>query len=179
MANRFKVIQGGPYPHFVTFTIVRWYPVFVSGPYLRIILDSLEFMRKNRGLLVHAYVIMPTHVHAIVCAIGDDLSEIVRDFKRFTARGIEEQSKRDGNKLLSWLFVNSDRDSRAKSKVWQDEFHPEVVFTRDFFVQKADYIHANPIRKGLIADATQYYYSSAAAFDRAETEPFEVDWLEW
>jgi putative transposase len=179
MANRFKVVQGGPYPHFVTFTIVRWYPVFVSGPYLKIIADSLDHLRKNRGLLLHAYVVMPTHVHAIVTAMGDDLSAIVRDFKRFTARMIERQSAEDGNKLLSWLFVNSAKDSRAQSKVWQDEFHPEAVYSKEFFLQKADYIHGNPVRKGLVRDPGQYYYSSFGAFDGGEMDPLEIDWVEW
>ena len=179
MDTRFKVVQGGPYPHFVPLTIVRWYPVFVSGPYFKIVLDSLNYLRGNRGVLLHAYVIMPTHLHAIVTATSDDLSEVIRDFKRFTARSIEKQAEEDGNRLLTWLFKNSCRDARAKSKVWQDEFHPEVVHTRDFFMQKADYIHANPVRKGLGYDPSHYYYSSATAFDRAEMEPLEIDWVDW
>ncbi len=158
---------------------MRWYPVFVSGPYFKIVLDSLNYLRGNRSLLVHAYVIMPTHLHAIVTATNDDLSEVMRDFKRFTARSIEKQAEEDGTRLLTWLFKNSGRDARAKSKVWQDEFHPEVVYTRDFFAQKADYMHANPVRKGLGRDPGHYYYSSAVAFERAEMEPLEIDWVDW
>ena len=179
MANRFKVVKGGPYPHFVTLTVVRWYPVFVSGPFFKILIDALNYMRCNRGLQIHAYVVMPTHIHLIVTAIHDNLSDIVRDYKRYTAREILHQAKEDGNKLLSWIFANSSRDANAKAKVWQDEFHPEVIYTREFFLQKADYMHRNPIRKGLAADATSYYYSSAAAFDRGEMGPLEVDWLDW
>ena len=179
MANRFKVVTGGPYPHFVTQSIVRWYPVFISGPYFKIMRDSLNYLRENRDVLVHAYVIMPTHIHVILTAMKDDLSAVIRDFKRFTARSIEKQAEEDGNKLLTWLFHNCGRDARAQSKVWQDEFHPEVVYTRDFFIQKADYIHANPVRKGLGFDPTHYYHSSAAAFERAEMEPLVIDWVDW
>ncbi|MCE5324226.1 transposase [bacterium] len=179
MSHRFKVVRGGPYPHFVTLTIVRWYPVFISGSYFRIILDSIKHLRESRGLLIHAYVIMPTHVHAIITATNDDLSAIVRDFKRFTARSIENQADGDGNRLLCWIFRNSNKDERAQSKVWQDEFHPEVIYTRDRFMQKANYIHDNPIRKGLAKMADHYYYSSFMAFDRAEMDPIDIDWLEW
>lgn len=90
MAHRFKVIKGGPYPHYITCTVVRWVPVFTSGPYFGIITDSLKHLRDNRGLLIHTYVIMPTHLHLIVTAANDDLSAIIRDFKRFTARAIHE-----------------------------------------------------------------------------------------
>lgn len=179
MAHRFKVMQGGPYPHFVTFSIVRWYPVFVSGAYCNIVLDSLRYLRENRGLLIHSYVIMPTHMHANLTASNDDLSAIIRDFKRFTAKNIEKQAEADGNKLMSWLFTNSGRDARALSKVWQDESHPEIIYTRDFFIQKANYIHDNPIRKGLVQDAVNYYYSSAIAFERGEMNPIPIDWIEW
>ena len=154
--------------------------MFAAGPYFDIVLDSLRHLRDSRGLAVHAYVIMPTHMHAILSAGQDDLSDVIRDFKRFTSREMLEQSDRDGNRLQSWVFRNpSIKDSRAKSKVWQDEFHPEVVFSQDFFLEKAGYLHTNPVRKGLVADAVSYYYSSALAFETGRMEPLEIDWLEW
>jgi putative transposase len=152
----------------------------VSGPYLRIITNSLAYLRRERGLAIHAYVIMPTHFHAIVTAVKDDLSAIMRDFKRFTGRAIYTQAEEDGNQLLAWLLRKAaEKEPRNSIKVWQDEFHPEVVYTGDFFRQKADYIHANPIRKGLAANPQEWHYSSAKQYLGEEGGPLEVDWLEW
>ena len=52
--------------YFVTYSIVDWLPVFISEATCRIITDSLNFCHERKGLCVNAYVIMPTHLHAIL-----------------------------------------------------------------------------------------------------------------
>jgi REP element-mobilizing transposase RayT len=113
MSHRFKVVSGGPYPHFITLSIARWLPVFVEGRYIEIVLSSLEHVRSERGLAIHAYVIMPTHLHLIVTALRDDLPAVIRDFKKFTARRLYEQMEEDGWKLHTWMFPRGDLHSRV------------------------------------------------------------------
>jgi putative transposase len=180
MANRYKVITGGPYPHFITCSIVRWLPVFVGGPYFSVITGSLEHVRSNRGLLIHAYVMMPTHWHAIVTATNDDLSDMMRDLKKFTSRELYGLAQSEGNRLLVWCFEQAAKgDSRSRFKVWQEEFHPKAIGSDEMLLQKAEYIHHNPVRKGLVADARQWHYSSAAAYEGLGEGPVGVDFLEW
>jgi putative transposase len=52
--------------YYVTFTIVEWLPVFIDEAACRIVTDSLNFCIRKKCLGVNAYVIMPTHFHAIV-----------------------------------------------------------------------------------------------------------------
>jgi putative transposase len=180
MAHRFKVVRGGPYPHFVTLSIVRWLPVFITGEAIGVVLSSLEHVREHRGLLAHAYVVMPTHIHLIVTASHDDLPDIMRDLKKFTSRRIFEHSEASGDRLNTWIFRKAaESEARSRFKVWQDEYHPEVIYTEEFFRQKVDYIHRNPVRKGLVGDAVKWYHSSAAAYEGLEVGPLRVDWLEW
>jgi REP element-mobilizing transposase RayT len=101
MANRYKVIHGGPYPHLITCSIVRWLPVFISGEFARIIVDSFRHLWEHRQLLTHGYVIMPTHIHAIQTARNDDLPDVMRDFKKFTSREIYRVAEASGNQLLT------------------------------------------------------------------------------
>ena len=75
--------------HFITPTIVGWLDVFTRKVYKDIIIDSLKFCIKNKGLSVHAYVIMSNHLHLVVSAReGFQLSNILRDFKRHTSKAI-------------------------------------------------------------------------------------------
>ena len=56
-------------------------------------LACFEFMQyciKQKGLQVVAYVIMSNHIHLIVQSSTDDLSGIIRDFKKYTVRRIIE-----------------------------------------------------------------------------------------
>lgn len=76
--------------YFVTFTVVEWVDVFTRSEYCEIVLDSINFCQKEKGLEVYAWVIMSNHIHLIISrtANGNPLSEIMRDFKKFTASSI-------------------------------------------------------------------------------------------
>ena len=180
MANRYKVIQGGPYPHLITCTIVRWLPVFISGPYFRVITDSFQYLQKNRGLFIHAYVIMPTHLHAVVTATEDDLSAIMRDFKKFTSRAIYALAEESGNILLTWMFQQAaKKEPHSRFKVWQDEFHPEMSFNEEVLKQKMEYVHMNPVRKELVLEPEKWLYSSASFYADGPMGPVAIDVPEW
>ena len=63
-----------------------WVEVFIHKSYKDIILDSLRYCQKEKGLVVSAYVIMTSRMHLVVEAGGSiPLSDILRDFKKFTA----------------------------------------------------------------------------------------------
>ena len=56
----------GVYVYYVTFTVVDWLPIFITPEPINIIVDSLRFCIKEKFLRVHAYVIMPNHIHMVV-----------------------------------------------------------------------------------------------------------------
>ena len=180
MAHRYKVIQGGPYPHHVTCSIVNWLPVFIAGPYYQIIIDSFAYLRANRNVGLHAYAIMPTHLHAILSSQQDDLSAVMRDFKKFTSRAIYAQASLENNALLVRAFQKAaEVEPHSRFRVWQAEFHPKVILTPDVFLERARYIHLNPVRKGLVDNAENWLYSSAANYTDLATGPIEIDPIEW
>ena len=72
--------------HFVTFTVVYWLDIFIRDRYRNVFYESIEYCQKNKGLNVHAYCIMSSHVHLIISAnASNKLSEIIRDLKSFTS----------------------------------------------------------------------------------------------
>ena|SRR5437762_3569625 len=88
--------------HFVTFSVVEWVDVFTRKEYRDIIIESLKFCQKEKSLLLHSWCIMSNHVHLIASARNEDLSDILRDFKKFTSKQIisaiennEHESRKD------------------------------------------------------------------------------------
>lgn len=75
-------------PYFITTTVVDWIDVFTRQNYRDIIIDSLKYNIENKGLIVYAYVIMSNHLHIIIQAKNSNLSDILRDFKKHTAKAI-------------------------------------------------------------------------------------------
>ena len=75
--------------HFLTMTVVGWLDVFTRQQYRDIVIDSLKYAQKEKGLVVNAYVIMSNHLHLIGYAKeGYQLSNILRDVKKHTAKQI-------------------------------------------------------------------------------------------
>lgn len=83
--SKWKIYPGAEY-YFCTATITGWFPVFTGPSYFNIVINSLQFCRNKKGLMVHAYVIMLNHLHLIISSGSDNsLSDIMRDFKRYTS----------------------------------------------------------------------------------------------
>jgi REP element-mobilizing transposase RayT len=161
--SNWKILPGAEY-YFITTTIVDWQIVFTTDLYHRIILNSMEHCIKNKGLHLHAYVIMPNHAHYILSTgVGKSLSDIMRDFNTRTSREITSLLKREGKDNLQRIFRNAARlDGRGNSfKVWQEGFHPIALLTEPFLLQKLNYLHDNPVRKGYVERPEEWKYSSA------------------
>jgi REP element-mobilizing transposase RayT len=74
--------------YFVTFTTVNWIDVFTRLIYKEIIVDSLNYCIKNKGLMVYAWVIMSNHVHLVIESRNAPLEDIMRDLKKHTSKKI-------------------------------------------------------------------------------------------
>ena len=150
MPQRYKVYDQA-YPHFITSTIVHWIPVFCRDEYFRVLADSLKFCVLNKGLLVHAYVIMHNHFHAILSHPEGLLTDTIRDIKKHTSKQLAHLLERDGRTL--WLTaMRRAAGASGGVRVWDDAYHPEQIHTRPFFEQKLSYLHDNPIRAGFVLD---------------------------
>jgi putative transposase len=155
-------------------------PIFVIPGACDIVIESLRHCRSARGLRVYGYVIVPTHIHLILSVDGD-LSGVLRDFKKFTAKKIVELYAGVSDPPFRNVFKFCCRDNRppTEHKVWQDGSHPELIKTEAFFRQKLDYLHANPLRRGLAVDPVAWTYSSIRQCCGCGDGPLDVDWLDW
>ncbi len=165
--------------YFITSTVVHLIPVFRRDAYFRVLTDSMIHCIRHRGLRVHAFVIMPDHFHMIRSQVAGDLSGVIRDLKRFTSKELYAQLVRD-HAYGPWLAAmrNAAR-GESEAKLWDDEFHPEQIYTQPFFQQKCDYIHANPVRAGYVDDPSAWKYSSACLYYEGREAVIPIEPLEW
>ncbi len=150
--------------HFVTATVEQWVDVFTRKDYSDIVLGSLKHCQENKGLCIYAWVIMSNHLHMIVsCRQGFELSNALRDFKKFTSKkivaAIENNPHESRKKWMLWLLK-----TKEEIAFWQPGSHPEEIRTADFFNQKMKYIHQNPVRAGIVELEEEYLLSSARDF---------------
>ncbi len=88
MRSRYRVNEKEQ-AHFVTSSVVAWLPVFTKAVRCDILVESLAYCRAEKGLKIYAWVILDTHFHAILAS--PDLSRVMADLKRHTARRLFEQ----------------------------------------------------------------------------------------
>ncbi|HEY9115197.1 MAG TPA: transposase [Bacteroidales bacterium] len=154
--------------YFITFAVVEWVDVFTRQQYRDIVLDSLNFCIKQKGLRLFAWVIMSNHVHFIASANEENkLSDILRDFKKFTAVKILEairnnpQESRKEWMLAIFRLKGKENARNTTNQFWRQENHPKELTDNMMIEQKLDYLHNNPVAAGLVENAEDYLYSSA------------------
>jgi REP element-mobilizing transposase RayT len=154
--ERYKIVDA-EYPHFLTPTIKDWYPLFARPEIVAIVLNSLKYLQKE-GLIIYAYVIMENHMHLV--AKSNRLEDDIQRFKAHTGLEIVKQLKMYNQGVLhGFSFINN--LTRSEHKIWESGNHPVMIQNEEMMHQKIEYIHANPVRRGYVDEATDWRYSSA------------------
>jgi len=157
--------------YYVTDTVVDWVDIFTRPVYKLIILESLIYCQKNKGLKIYAWCLMSNHLHAIVGSTGENrVSDIWRDFKKFTSKEIIQtllventESRREW--MLNRFEYAGKNDKKIKNyRFWQEGNDAQEIYLNDYFDQKLNYIHENPVKAELVNSAKDYRYSSAVDY---------------
>lgn len=183
MSEKYKV-KDNQALYFVTLTIIDWVDVFTNEKYKEILIESLNYCKLKKELVVYAYVIMSNHIHLIVSASeGNEIPAIIRDFKKFTSKAIIESIREGPESRTEWLLNKfkfaADRIKRNKNfKVWQDGFRPKELNANKMINQKLDYIHNNPVKAGIVYQPEHYKYSSAVNYSGGVDAVLEVEYID-
>jgi len=156
-------LNSGTY--YLTLTVERWYYLFDRFNRWQLLADSLRYCQEHKALSLNGYVFMLNHLHRIVTS--PDVSGFLRDFKRFTSKNIRENIETHEPQVLK-LFV----DGEGQYRFWMDTNAPKKIENRDFYLQKLNYIHENPVRKGYVRQPEYWLWSSANP-----TSPLSVGFL--
>ncbi len=139
---------------FVTLTVQRWYYLFDRHNRWSILADSIRYCQGHKGLELNGYVFMLNHLHLLFTS--PDSAGFLPDFKRFTSRQLKENLAATEPAVLR-LFV----DTEGVYRLWMDTNAPKKIENPAFYVQKLNYVHENPVRKGYVARAEHWVWSSA------------------
>ncbi len=162
--------------YFITASICGWKHLFTEQAYANIVLDSLTWLRKEKRMSLYAFVLMPSHLHAIVQPIDRSIGDILQNFASFTAHAILHQLRHDNRQELISFFHEQHRDSHSEHSIWQD-VQAKNIFSEKFLAQKLEYIHQNPIAKewNFAQERADYKYSSACFYDKDQKPIIEID----
>jgi len=153
--------------YFLTMTVVDWIDVFTRLNHKMFLIDSLKFNQKERGLNIYAWCLMPSHLHMIANTSKEfELDAVVRDFKKFTSKGIVKQIQTEPESRREWMLDRFALAGRNNKKIknfqfWQEGDHAIEVYSEKVTWQKINYIHQNPVVEKFVYKEEEYLFSSA------------------
>jgi putative transposase len=143
--------------HFITFTCLHRQPLLRSNRAKHLVEVALERVRKKYGMRVYAYVVMPEHVHLLVSEPEHDpLAVAIKSLKQGVSRR---------------LIGDADH-------FWQKRYYDFNMHQGPKFMEKVQYIHRNPVKRGLVDKPEQWPWSSFRNWALGEQGVVEVesDW---
>ncbi|QBA20492.1 transposase [Chryseobacterium indologenes] len=167
--------------YFISFATIFWIDIFTRIEYFDIIIEALNYCRKNKGMIIFGYCIMPSHIHLIFRSEKGQPSELIRDFKGFTAKkllkAIEENNQESRKEWLLWMFkkAGSQNSNIKKYQFWQQNNNPIEIWTLKVFEQKLNYVHQNPVKAGFVMEPWEWKHSSTRIYCDDYDEILEID----
>ena len=159
---------------FVTTTVKNWAPVLSDQNLAKLVLRQLDETLNHYKASLAAYVVMPSHIHALFGFRKiEKLSEVIQSFKGLSAKKLRELLPQDDFAI----FYNGD-----KFTFWKPRFDDLIILSEKQFRIKIDYIHNNPVKAGLAKQPVDYAFSSAKDWLKGEAGIIPIDrnwtWLE-
>jgi putative transposase len=135
----------------LTFSCYRRYPFLGRDRTRRWFLEALETARSRWPLDLWAYVLMPDHVHLLVCPreVGPVISGFLCHLKEQVAREAIQYLERRAPGWLERITVRE--GARVRRRFWQPGGgYDRNITEASTMIHVVDYLHANPVRRGLV-----------------------------
>jgi len=163
------------YPHFLTFSCYHKMSLFKDSCLYQLFIDALDNARNKLGFELFAFVVMPDHVHMVVYPGSDSrISEILYAIKRpFSFRASKHLCEHHRS---LWDSIQVKHAGKIVSRFWQrGGGFDKLIFKSETLFNVIEYIHSNPVRKGLVKSSFDWKWSSIHCWERGVNVPIRLD----
>ena len=162
MPKGLKRIYGFGHLHFITCSCYRRLPLLRSARARNLFVRVLDQVRKEYGFKLVGYVVMPEHVHLLISepARGNP-STVLKMLKQRVSRQLRRKPRRASALQRCFPFASS---PERLPQLWQKRFYDFNVWTRKKKIEKLGYMHANPLKRGLVDDPNHWLWSRYAFY---------------
>ena len=162
----YKLIRhyGRVHLHFITFTCYRRLPLLRSIRARNAFVQILGETRDRYGFSLVGYVVMPEHIHLL---IGEPDERSVAVVMQVLKQRVSRQCLARGRSRLP--------QDAAPQPFWYPRSYDFNVFSEKKIAEKLDYIHWNPVKRGLVASPEQWRWSSYRFYALGEEGPVKIE----
>ncbi|MBI1826691.1 MAG: transposase [Planctomycetes bacterium] len=184
MPSRLRRYDHSGHAHFLTISCFRRLQFFRNDSVKRAFLEAMNHVLKKRGIRWLGYVIMPEHVHLLCWPHAQDGSEPVPIST--VLHELKQDSGREGKAALRTVWSQQRTLGSRPLDAWATGADPKPFWkprAYDFNVtservhpQMIDYMHKNPVKRGLVDCAEQWAWSSYRFYEFRDASVMAMDW---
>ena len=162
--------------HELTFSCYRGYPFLKATRVCQWLVEAIQSASVRLGTDIWAFVFMPEHVHLIVHPrrAGYDIAGIRRAIKEPVGRAAIQYIRQS---VPEWEpRLTRRRGNRVERLLWQSGGgYDRNIVEPSTLLAMIDYIHRNPLRRGLVQRPVDWHWSSAAYYEADGPSPLRLD----
>jgi putative transposase len=144
--------------HFITCSCYHRQPLLGTAHDRDLLLTVLERMRQRYSFVVVGYVVMPEHIHLLISEPQDDTpSTVMQAVKLGFVQGLPVVKRHEPR------------------HIWQRRFYDFNVWTEKKRIEKLEYMHRNPVKRGLVEEPEQWAWSSFRHYAYGEVGPVQIN----
>jgi putative transposase len=173
MPKGLKRYYGRGHLHFLTFSCYRRLPLLGTKRARNMFVKELRRVRREYGFLLVGYVVMPNHVHLLMSEPKKGTpSTVLQMLKQRVSRKMRVKEGAKSTGQLSLKFPKFETDL---PRFWQPRFYDFNVFSHEKKKEKLEYMHANPVVRGLVEHPKDWLWSSFSFYAKDEAGLVEID----
>jgi len=162
--------------HFLTFSCYHRLPLLGKDRSRGWLIEAIQSARQKHRFDLWGWVMMPEHVHLLIWPREPDyrIRSILADIKRPVGQEAIPWLEANHPEFLARLTIH--HRNRTYRRFWQaGPGQDRNVFDPNAAYQILEYIHKNPVRRGLVGLPEQWPWSSAADWAGKTNVPLKVD----
>jgi len=173
MPKNLKRYYGRGDLHFVIFSCYRRLPLLRAIRARNMFVRALGAIRERYKFLLVGYVVMPDHVHLLIGEPPKSTpSVMLKALKQRVSRDLRRKKRKAASGQLWLPFVN---DGLGLPRFWQPRFYDFNVYSSYKVREKLEYMHANPVKRGLVKDSSAWMWSSFLFYEKGQAGLITID----
>ena len=171
---KWQNIDAGEGYYYITGTLVEWQPLFYRTEVRDVLIQEIRVALRRYSASLAAFVIMPEHVHLLLHLPSKyTLHKFCKCWRGRSARRIIDYFVMQGEQQILDIFAKH-ANGKCKYSAWKEQPRALAIYTTPKLREKIDYIHANPVRRGLVQSPEEWPHSSYQFYEREEQAELDL-----
>jgi putative transposase len=176
MPKGLKRYYGRGHLHFLTFSCYRRLPLLGTVRARNTFVAALAKIRERYRFRLIGYVVMPEHVHLLISESAKCTPSLVlKVLKQRVSRDLRIRRRRVPAGQLRLAFKEGDV---GLPRFWQPRFYDFNVYSARKIREKLEYMHANPVKRGLVGNPGEWAWSSVLSYEKGEPGLMPIDFMD-